>query len=125
MGGGDVLGLGMINVHDVRTKMSVKPLQNQCVVISKKKVPLCSHIRGLAPEAMLALYLIGPRKVSVHCLGSWERTVSHFHHDGAGVAGACWPWQSAAVYMALLLYLHVSGQRSGPRCVDGGKGAVI
>lgn len=65
-GEGNVLGLGMINVHDVHTKTSVKLLHNQCVVISKKKVPLCSHIWGMAPEAMLALYFIGPRNVSVH-----------------------------------------------------------
>lgn len=65
---GDVLGLGTINVHDVHTNTSVKPLHNQCVVVSKKKVPLCSHIWGMVPEAMLALYLIGPRKVSVHLI---------------------------------------------------------
>lgn len=53
----------MINVHDVPSKTSVN---KQCVVISKKKVPLCSHIWGMEPEAMLALYFIGPRNVSVH-----------------------------------------------------------
>lgn len=68
MGGkGDVSGMGMIRVHDLHTKSPVKPLCNQRVSISKKKVPLCSHLWETVPGSH-----ISPRVLSCLMLGALE-----------------------------------------------------